>query len=154
MEQIKNKKRIYLVTVSVPIEAPTISAGKEMARKILGNMFTVENVKCISGKRSASQNKSLHLWLDQVEEKAKERGLTIDMLITKPTEVPITSEILKDLMRFTGEKLYKKDSTAKWSKEEFNEIVKMFDKAFLEKLDIDVEFPNLQLLINNEDKLK
>lgn len=156
MQEIKNKKRTYLATVRMQLEAPTIAQGKQQTRSVLSKMYNlqVENVKCLSGKRSVSQNNSLHLWIEQVAEKAKENDLTIDMLITKPTEVPITAEIIKDLMRFTGQKMYGKDSTAKWNKDEFNEIVKMFDKAFIEKLDIDIEFPNLQLLINKEDNLK
>jgi len=153
MEEKKPKVRKYVVTIVVPNDAPTKEEGKLQVEDMIKNFYglNVQSVKYLPEERSLNQNAALHLWLDQIAEEAEKRSLTIDMLIKKPAEVPITAEILKDFFRFTGKKMYGKKSTAKLSKEEFSTIVNMFDKSVIERLGIDIEFPNIDLLISKDN---
>jgi hypothetical protein len=153
MEEIKSKEREYKVIINFKASSETQEKGigivKE-AMKIMG--LNAVSVKCISGLRSDAQNNALHLWLDQIATEAEKRGQTIDLWIKHPTEMNITESLLKDSFRTTGKKMYGKNSTADLTKEEFSEVQRLFDKAVLERLGIDIEFPNIDLLIDRDNQ--
>ena len=154
-EEKQLKDREFKVILNFKLRSETVEIGIEKVKAAMKFMgLDVVSVKCISGLRSDAQNNALHLWFDQIEDEAAKKGLTIDLLIKNPTEVPITAEILKDLFRLMGKRLYKKDSTAKLEKMELSEIVKYFDKAILERLGINIPFPNLDLLIDRDNNLE
>jgi hypothetical protein len=125
------------------------SENEQEATKAIHQLgLKVRGCKKVSGIRSLNQNDALHLWLKQISDEANEKGLTIDMLIKNPTEIPITPTILKDFFRLTGKKMFKKDSTAKLDKIEFSELIKVFERAIAERLDIQINFPNIEDLID------
>ena len=154
MEEIKSKEREYRVVINFKLSSETIKQGLDMVYKAIEFMgLNVVSVKCISGKRSENQNNALHLWLSQIADEADRKDLTIDLWVKHPTEMKITESLLKDSFRTTGYVMYKKKSTADLTKEEFSEVQRLFDKAVLERLGIDIEFPNIDLLIDRDNNL-
>lgn len=127
--------------------------GKQQAREAIEKMgVSVCEVKLVKKKRTLNQNSALHLWFTQIADEAINKGLTMDMLIKKPTILPITEGLLKDFFRFIGKKLYGRDSTADLEKDEFNVIQQTFDRAVIERLDIDIPFPSILTMEDELDK--
>jgi hypothetical protein len=151
MAEIKQKEREYKVVIKYKVSSETIERGIEIAKQSLKFIgLNVISVKPISTIRSENQNNALHLWLDQIAEFAEKNNMTVDKWILHPTEMNITSAMLKDSFRATAKIMYRKNSTADLTKLEFSEVVKLFDKAVLERLGIDIPFPNLDLLIDRD----
>jgi hypothetical protein len=75
-------------------------------------------------------------------------GATMEMLILKPNEVPITRTLLKDMFRLIGNTMYHRDSTAKLTREEINKVIMTFEKILAERLGIDLPFPSVESLID------
>ena len=151
MAEVNQKEREYKVVIKYKVSSANIEQGVEIAKqtlKLLG--LRVVSVKPISSIRSENQNNALHLWLDQIAEFAEKNNMTVDRWIKNPTEMTITSGMLKDSFRATARFMYRKKSTADLTKLEFSEVVKLFDKAILERLGIDIPFPNLELLIDRD----
>lgn len=149
MKDLTPKKRDYRVVINFSVKSKTVAKGIEFVKEAMKTMgLNVISVKSIHGQRSDNQNNAVHLWFDQIAMEAQRQGLTVDMWIKKPAEMKITKSMLKDSFRAIGKAMYHKDSTAKLSKTEFSEVVFFFDKVVLERLGIDIEFPNLQLLID------
>jgi hypothetical protein len=150
----KIKEREYKVVVKFKIKAETAEKGLGLVKEAFKTMgLDVVSVKNVSGLRSENQNNALHLWLDQIATEAERRGLTVDMWLKHPTEMKITESMLKDSFRATGEVMFKRKSTADLEKFEFSEVQRLFDKAVLERLGIDIPFPNLELLIDRDNNL-
>jgi hypothetical protein len=146
------KNRKYKVTIEFQVKTETIQKGIELIKKAMRSMrLKVIKIEPLRTLRSDNQNNSLHLWLDQITTEAEHRGLTLDMWLKKPTEMKITESMLKDCFREMGRVMYNKKSTAKLDKYEFSELVFLFDKMVLERLGIDIEFPNIDLLLRKED---
>lgn len=147
----KEKEREYRVVIKFKVTSETVEKGEDITRAALETMgLKIQSVKHITGLKSESQRNALHLWFDQIATEAQKRGQTVDMWIKHPTELKITESLLKDSFRATGEVMYGWKSTEDAKKDEFSEVVKLFDKAVIERLGIDIEFPNLQLLIDQD----
>ena len=154
-EEIKDKERNYEVTLHFKLSSKTVEQGLERVREALEFMgLKVIKVKNLSGARTLRQNAAAHLWFDQMEEEAEKKGITMDILVLNPTEVPVTAELLKDLFRLIAKKMYGKDSTAILKKDEFSEVVKYFDKTVLERTGINVPFPSIELLMDKDYEQK
>lgn len=108
-----------------------------------GKIKLVE-IEKIKPTRSINQNSALHLYLKMISDEAREKGLTMDMIVKKPQELPITEYLLKDLFRAYGMAMFKKDSTAKLSKDEFSQVQQAFERIVAERLDITVPFPSIE----------
>lgn len=146
MKELKLKNRKYKVILEIDVKTKTIKEGEALVRAELEkHKYDVASVECIHGDRSKSQNDALHLWLSQIEEVAERDGLTVDMWIKKPAEMKITRGLLKDTFRLMGKKMFGKKSTTRLNKLEFSEVVFLFDKLVLERLGVNVEFPNKYL---------
>jgi len=151
MNTKKIKRRNYKVTINFSVDAETIQKGAILTREAIELMgLNVISISHISGKRSLSQNNALHLWFELIALEAERKGLTIDKWIKKPTELMITKSMLKDTFRSMGKIMFKKDSTTELTREEFSEMIFLFDKSLLERLGIDIEFPNMELLIKGK----
>jgi hypothetical protein len=94
--------------------------------------------------RSFNQNSALHKYFELVEDEARNAGLTMDMLIKKPNELPITRYLLKDLFRLIGKTMYGRESTAYLTKNEMSEVISTFQKIIAERLNISIPFPSLE----------
>ena len=98
----------------------------------------------IEKKRTISQNNALHLWCQLIADEARNKGLTMDALFRNPTELPINERIVKDFVREVGNMMFGKNSTASLSRKELNEVIKVCERAFAERLDCVIPFPSLQ----------
>ena len=98
-------------------------------------------------KRTLNQNDALHLWFEMLERECVANGITMDMIILKPQEIPVTKHLLKDLFRFIGLKMYKRESTSKLLKDEFSEVQRVFEKTIGERVQIYIPFPSLESLM-------
>lgn len=150
---MKSKNRKYRVELEFEAKSETIKKGVEFVKKAMKIMrLRVRKIEHIKVLRTDNQNNAAHLWFDQIATEADNRGLTIDLWIKKPTEMRITESMLKDCFREMAKVMFKKDSTAKLTKYEFSETIFFFDKIVLERLGINIEFPNLDLLIIKNKK--
>ena len=140
-------KRKFKLTIITEVDTETLKEGLDKAREDF-KMFSVIDVKPVMDIRTLNQNSALHKYFELIEDEAREKGLTMDMLIKKPSELPITRHLLKDFFRFIGKMMFHKDSTAKLNKHEFNEIQKTFEKTVAERLEISIPFPSYE----NDDR--
>ncbi len=133
--------------IKIKIKASSLKEALIKAQKL--------NVKLISGKcvndiRSSLQNRAMHLWFNQIASECSNRGITMDMVVTKPQEIPITSHLLKDLFRFIGKKMFKVESTAKLEKLQFYEVQKTFEMTLIKNIELYIPFPNENTLMEKE----
>ena len=102
--------------------------------------------------RSIQQNASIHKLFDLLEDECTALGLTMDMLIKEPTEVPITKALLKDFFRLIGLKMYGKKSTSDLTRKEIDMVIKVFEKAIGERLKLYIPFPSIDNLLREQDE--
>jgi hypothetical protein len=98
----------------------------------------------VENKRTSRQNSALHKWFSLVSDEANEKGLTLNMLYNSPQNMRITPELLKNLFREYGRVMYKKDSTTKLTKQEINNLIKVFEQVYAERLDCTIPFPTYE----------
>lgn len=108
----------YKITIetSTPIEYIT---GK---LKVNCKVLDVENVKeTLSGQ----QMKSIHLWLGWIADECNEKGITMQMLLSKRMEIKPTKILLKEsFWRVAQQSMFGKKSTTQLFKtKEINDIV-------------------------------
>ena len=124
------------------------SENSKKAREVIESLgFKAYEINKFDSLRTLNQNSALHKWFEMIEEEAANQGATMDMLVKNPQEVPITRSLLKDMFRLIGNTMYHKDSTAKLTKEEINEVIKVFDRVVSERLGIDIPFPSIENII-------
>jgi len=109
-----------------------------------GNPIAPGLYEVVKKKRSSQLNKAFHKWLSMISEEANEKGLTLDLLFTKPQEMRITPNLLKDLFREYGVYMYHKDSTAKLTNKEFTKLIEVFEQVIAERLDCTIPFPSYE----------
>ena len=122
-----------------------VEAKDKQEVKDLFPMFKLQ-IKQIMAKRSLDQNSAMHLWFTQLEEECKSNGITMDMVITKPQEIPVTRHILKDLFRFVGKKMFGIKSTADLDKLQFYDVQKTFEKTLGQNCELYIPFPSEEQL--------
>ena len=136
-------KRTYQVTIELEVDSETVRQGKELAKKAIESMALLcREVKSPRDSRTGPQNRSLHKYLSMIADEAQNSGQTLDMLVLKPSEFPITETMLKDFFREIGRRMFGKDSTSLLEKHEFQKILEVFDKAIAERLEIYLPFPS------------
>ena len=143
-------KRKYTVTTIIEVEADTLALGQKLARETFEKAgLKALDVKPIKRIRSLRQNASIHLWFEQIEDHCNERGLTVEALYKKPSEIKITKHILKDFFRETAKYMFRKDSTAKLESDELSEVAIVCEKVFAERLDSTIPFPSIDTMVND-----
>jgi hypothetical protein len=112
--------------------------------KSIQDLFPMHNleIKELKSLRSLSQNSAMHKWFEMLEEECTARGITMDMLITRPQDIPITRFILKDLFRFIGKKMFGIKSTTELDKAQFGEVQKVFEKNLSQNAELYIPFPS------------
>ena len=136
-------KRKFIVSIIVEDDSKTLADGLQLARKTIEQLgLKVHDCKPIKDIRTLSQNRAMHKWFEMIASECKNKGVTMDMIVRKPAELPVTESLLKDLFRFIGKKMFGKDSTAKFEKNELNEIIPVFDRMITERTDINIPFPS------------
>ena len=132
-------------TISLTITADNNSEGKAKLESILKFAGVKQyEIKSAPESRTTSQNSALHLYLTMLEEECRNMGATMDMIIKKPQQLPITRHLLKDLFRLYGKTMFGKDSTSKLEKNEFSEVLMTFQKVVAERLGLSLPFPSIE----------
>ena len=144
-------KRKYKVEIEYELETDTVEQAEARIKATLNLMgYRVLDVSLITKRRSTAQNSALHLYLGMLEQECRNSGMTMDMIIKKPQELPITRHLLKDLFRLYGKTMYGKESTAKLDKNEFSTVLMSFQKVVAERLGISLPFPSIESLMDKE----
>jgi hypothetical protein len=95
-------------------------------------------------KRTLTQNKALHKYLEIVSIKMNDAGYTQRKLIgtfKAGFELPVTPHMLKDIFREVGRAMYKKESTADLDTKEISKVYKIVDQRLAEVTGISVPWP-------------
>ncbi len=130
-------------TVKIKIKSKTIQEGKEHIEALMKMANLEYEITHNPLNRSINQNSALHLYLAQLEDECRNMGYTMDMIIKKPAEIPITQTLLKDLFRLYAKKMYAKNSTSKLDKNEFSDVVNTFQRIIAQRLEISLPFPSI-----------
>lgn len=133
--------------VKILLDAETPKLARQQIEKLGLKAFEINR---FNSSRTISQNSALHKWFEIIEQEAQNNGSTMDMLIKNPCDIPITRNLLKDMFRLIGNTMFHRDSTAKLTKSEIDEVIKVFEKVIAERLGIDLPFPSLESLIEKQ----
>jgi hypothetical protein len=138
------------VSITYETNAETIDEGIEKVEAII-NAIGFKNFKVTHSpdRRSLNQNNALHKYFELVEQEAENMGATMDMLVKKPNELPITRHLLKDMFRLIGKTMYGRKSTAELKKDEFSKVLETYQKIIAERLNISLPFPCMDTLEDN-----
>ena len=142
--------RHFTATITLSNDSETLAEGLKLAKETLQTLGLKGEVRPLKSIRSLNQNSALHLWMEMLEEECEAQGVTMDMIITKPQEIPITRHLLKDLFRLIGLKMFRRKSTADLEKDEFGTVQKVFEKTIGERLQIYIPFPSLDQQIDKD----
>lgn len=93
-------------------------------------------------KRTPSQNNSLHLWLSQYADACNEKGVTLEMLLSKKIDHHVTPEVLKGFCHDIGRAMYGVPKTSEMTKEQLSKVVDVLAKALAERSEIFIPFPS------------
>jgi hypothetical protein len=100
--------------------------------------------------RSQSQNRSMHLMFTQIANEFNDHGLYIAKVLKPSVDVEWTPSTVKELIwRPLMKAITDKDSTAKLNTAEVDKIFKVLHKHLADKLNISIEFPSVESLVNN-----
>ena len=93
--------------------------------------------------RTTLQNRSIHLWFEQVEQAAAEEGLTFDQIVMESVELPVTKELMKELWKAVQYKLYGTDSTKEMTTDQVDKIFDVLNKHLGQVAGIYVPYPDI-----------
>ena len=101
--------------------------------------------------RTIQQNKSLHLYCQQLSDKLNEAGISQRVLL-EGLEIDNSSESIKDIFRSLGKAKYKKDSTAKLTTKEMSDCYEEFNRH-IAHLGVHIPWPSInEILYQQETK--
>lgn len=99
-------------------------------------------------KRTQRQNRSLHLWFQEISRECNNSGIDMKVLVQN-LRVDMTPEITKDIFREIGKVKFGKVSTADLTTKEVNECFEEFNKL-LGMSGLHISFPSYTDLIDYE----
>lgn len=137
--------------MEIEVECETVLEGRKSVQRAI-DMIGGKNaiVKMKTKRRTLSQNSAGHLHFTKISEHSRDRGLTASSLFKNPGEIPLTPELVKGYFRELGKWMYKKGSTADLDKNEFSDVVNVFEKIVAKELDFIEPFPSLENMCNGE----
>ena len=137
--------RKYAITVEMETESDSVDEGLKIAEELVRLAgFTVLDSKRIFNQRTLTQNSALHKWFSLISLDAKEKGLTVEALIAKPSELPITETIIKDCFKKLEKIMLDKSSTTELNTVDFGQVVEAFSRIIAQRLDCSVPFPSIK----------
>ena len=93
--------------------------------------------------RTITQNKALHLLMEQTAEALNESGQDMRKVLKETVEIAWTKESAKYyLFHPIMKAMYQKESTADLSKEQLQKVYEVFHRHLSEKAEIDLPFPS------------
>ena len=100
-------------------------------------------------KRTIQQNRSLHLYCQQLSNKLNEAGISQRVLL-EGLEIDNSEESIKDIFRSLGRAKYKKDSTAKLTTKEMSDCYEELNRH-IAKLGIHIPWPSQEEILYQQE---
>lgn len=108
------------------------------------HVVTIEKVK---NNRTAQQNRALHLYFTMLANALNDAGLDQRQVLKPEIDMPWSQYSVKEfLWRPIQKAMTQKDSTAKLERQEINDIFRVLHLHMVEKLSVNVFFPDHHLL--------
>ena len=105
--------------------------------------------------RTASQNRSLHLWCELLSKELNDAGLTIEKTLTGKVEVPWSMNTIKDILfRQMMKAQTGKTSTTELTTKELSEVAETLTRYLAQQHGLVVDFPSLESLDAQQRGLK
>ena len=103
--------------------------------------------------RTLTQNNALHLYFKLVAETFQEAGYDARMVFKPEAEIPITEDMVKELMWKTIQKaITKKNSTNQLSTGEVSQIYDIMNRHISEKFGLHIPFPSYGGMLLEKEK--
>jgi hypothetical protein len=101
--------------------------------------------------RSNQQNKAIHVLFRNISDVLNEDGLDVEKVLSKKTmAINWTDEMVKELLwRPAQMTMFGKKSTTELTTAQIDQVFAVIHR-FLTKLKVEVEFPSIETLINQE----
>ena len=111
---------------------------------------TVDIVKK-SKYRTLTQNAALHLMFEQLAQELNDKGLDQRKVLNESVEIPWDKDSVKDfLWRPIQDAKFNTTSTTDLKSNEIDEVFKILQRHLNQKLNIGIEFPSIETLINKQ----
>ena len=97
--------------------------------------------------RTTLQCHSFHLWLERLAESLNDAGYTQDVLLRAlKVKAPVTKDSLKrDIAHGIIQAMFEKDSTAKLTSKEIQELYQVMDQNISEVTGVTVAWPHIEM---------
>lgn len=99
-------------------------------------------------KRTDRQNRSIHVYFEEVARELNDRGIDMRVLV-KNLQVTHTKDSVKGIWKAIGEAKYGKKSTTQFTSKEIDEVYDEFNRL-LSEFDINISFPSNIFYLNEE----
>lgn len=101
--------------------------------------------------RTLTQNAALHLMFEQLAQELNSKGLDQRKVLSERIEIPWSKDSVKDfLWRPVQDSMFKTTSTTDLKSNEIDEVFKILQRHLNQKLNIGIEFPSIETLINQQ----
>ena len=111
---------------------------------------TVDIVKK-SKYRTLTQNAALHLMFEQLANELNNKGLDQRKVLNESIEIPWDKDSVKDfLWRPVQDAKFNTTSTTDLKSNEIDEVFRILQRHLNQKLNIGIEFPSIETLINKQ----
>lgn len=155
---MKKEKRKFEAKIVVEVECETLAEGLADAKRLLREKLygtgriSIKDVKPIHRTRTLKQNAALHLYFTQLAEALNDAGYDMRKTIKPGLDIPWTPEDIKEhIWRPVQISQTGKKSTAKLETIEIDQIYDIVNRAIAERTGVHIPFPNLDLLINQDE---
>lgn len=103
-----------------------------------------------SPRRTGKQNKALHKYCDWVATTLSDHGVTAKMFVDGfADQIDLSEYMVKDIMREIGRVKYGVDSTADWTNEILQDVLREMNRALSVKFGQHIPFPSEENLHQN-----
>ena len=127
-----------------------VQEAMSLIGKAVAEGLTLDIVKK-SKYRTITQNAALHLMFEQLAAELNSYGLDQRKVLNKSVEIPWSKDSVKDfLWRPIQDAKFKTTSTTDLKTDEIDEVFKILQRHLNQKLDIGIDFPSIETLINNQ----
>lgn len=103
--------------------------------------------------RSNLQNRSIHKYCKQVADEAKNKGVTVKMMIDAlpDADIPMNETIVKDIWKIFQEKILHKTSTTELTTAEVDQVYDPMSMFLSKNFDITLDFPSVEAKLRERD---
>ena len=102
-------------------------------------------------KRTPAQNRAIHVLFNNLADQLNQAGLDMVAVMKHGVEIPWTGELVKEnLWKPLQQAMLKKKSTTQLTTKEIDEVFETLNRHLGSKLDIELEFPSIEAVINQQ----